>query len=90
MVKECAGKGFKAPRGSLRSLSFWLPVLTMATVTIKFSNPLTLTLGVEVLTVKLGEAETATAKTKATKVMREARRKEKSIVMKERRLMRGL
>ena len=48
-------------------------------VTFKFSNPLTLTLGVEILTAKLGSAETAI--TEATTAMREARREEESIVM---------
>jgi len=52
----------------------------MVVVTLKFSKPSSsLTLGVEVLTDKLGAAETATAK--ATKVVREARREKENIVV---------
>jgi hypothetical protein len=80
MLKVFSGKESKTPRGSLRRLSVWLPVLITIVVTIKFPNPSTLTWGVEVLMVKLGEAETA--KAKATRTMREARRKEKRIVRK--------
>ena len=47
-------------RGSLMSLEVSSLVLTMVVVTRKFSNPLTLALGVEVLTVKQGAAEKAT------------------------------
>ena len=56
-----------------------MPVLVTVAVTFKFSNPSTLTLGVEVLTAKLWSAETAIAE--ATMATREARREEKSIVM---------
>jgi len=48
-------------------------------VTFKFSSPSTLTLGVEVLTDKLGAAETVTAE--AMKVAREARREKRNILM---------
>jgi len=48
-------------------------------MTFKFSSPSTLTLGVEVLTDKLGAAETATAE--ATRVVREARREKWNIVV---------
>jgi len=51
----------------------------MVVVTFKFSSPSTLTLGVEILTDKLGAAETATAE--AMKVAREARREKGNIVM---------
>jgi len=51
----------------------------MVVVTFKFSNPSTLTLGVEVLMVKLGVAETATAD--AMRMAREARREEGNIVV---------
>jgi len=51
----------------------------MVVVTFKFSSPSTLTLRVEVLTDKLGAAETATAE--ATRVVREARREKENIVV---------
>ena len=51
----------------------------MVVVTFKFSSPSTLTLGVEILTDKLGAAETVTAE--AMKVAREARREKGNIVM---------
>jgi len=51
----------------------------MVVVTFKFSSPSTLTLGVEVLTDKLGAAETAT--TEATRVVREAQRERENIVV---------
>ena len=87
MSKEFPGKGFKTLRGSLRSLRVSLPVLVTVAVTFKFSNPSTLTLGIEVLTAKLWSAETAIAE--ATMVTREARREEENIVTKVvRRLMR--
>ena len=54
----------------------------MVVVTFKFSKPSTLTLGVEVLTDKLGEAETATAE--AMRVVREARREKENIVVRRR------
>ena len=75
MVKEFSGKGLKTPRGSLRSLRVWSPVLVTVVVTFKFFNPSTLVLGVEVLRVKPGAAETATAE-----AMR-ATREEESIVV---------
>ena len=80
MLKEFSGKEFKTPRGSLRSLRVSSPVLMTVVVTFKFSNPSTLTLEVEVLTVKPGAAETATAE--ATRATREAWREEENIVMK--------
>ena len=79
MVKEFSGNGFKTPRGSLRSLRVSSPVLVTVVVTFKFSNPSTLTVGVEVLSVKPGAAETATAE--ATRATREARREEENIVV---------
>jgi len=54
-------------------------VLVMVVVTFKFSSPSTLTLGVEVLTDKLGAAETTTAE--ATRVVREAQREKENIVV---------
>ena len=48
----------------------------MVVVTFKFSNPSTLTLGVEVLIVKPGVAVIATAE--ATRTAREARREEEN------------
>ena len=80
MLKLFSGKGFKTPRGSLRSLRVSSPVLVTVVVTFKFSNPSTLRLGVEVLTVKPGAAETTIAE--ATRATREARREEENIVMK--------
>jgi hypothetical protein len=82
MLKQFSGKGSKTPRGSLRSLSDWSPVLVTIVVTFKFSNPSTFVLGVEVLTVKLGAAETAMEE--ATRATREAWREEEeeNIVMK--------
>ena len=80
IVKEFSGKEFKAPRGSLRSLRVSSPMLIIVVVTFKFSNPSMLTLGVEVLRVRPGMAETAT--TKVTREMREARRMEENIVVK--------
>jgi len=77
MVKVFSGKGFKAPRGSLRSLSISSPLLVMVVVTFKFSNPSTLTLGVEALRVRLGAAVTTTAE--ATKAKMETERDEEYI-----------
>ena len=48
-------------------------------VTFKFTSPLTLTLGAEALTDKLGAAKTATAE--ATRVVREAQREKEDIVI---------
>jgi len=79
IMKEFSGKGSKTPRGSLRSLRDSLPVLMMVVVTFKFSSPSKSTLGVEVLTDKLGAAETATAE--ATRVVREAQREKENIVV---------
>ena len=70
IAKVFSGKEFKAPRGSLRSFRVLPPVLVTVVMTFKFSSPLTWTLGIDVLTVKPGAAETATAE--ATKAMREA------------------
>jgi len=72
MLKVFSGKESKTPRGSLRSLRVSSPVLVMVVVTLKFSNPYTSGLEVEVQTVKPGVAETATAE--ATRAMREERR----------------
>ena len=80
MLKVFSGKVFKTPRGSLRSLSVSSPVLVTVAVTFKFPNPSTLLLGVEVLTVKPGPADTTTAE--ATRAMREARREEENIAVK--------
>ena len=52
----------------------------MVVVIFRFSNPSTLKLGVEVLTLKPGTAETAT--TEAMRTTREARREEENIVRK--------
>ena len=79
MVKEFSGKESRTPRGSLRSLRVSSPVLMIVVVT-SGSNPSTLTLGVEVLRVKLGVAETGTAE--AARTRSEARMGEKSIVAK--------
>ena len=79
-VKVFSGKEFKTPRGSLRSLRVSSPVLVTVVVTFKFCNPSTLALGVVVLRVKPGAAETATAE--ATRARREARREEENIVRK--------
>jgi len=76
MVNEFSGKESKTPRGSLRSLRVPSPVLIMVVVTFRFSTPLTLALGVEVLTVKPGAAETTTAEAARTS------REEKSITAK--------
>ena len=51
----------------------------MVAVTFKFSTPSTLKLGVEVLTDKLGVAETATAE--AMRVVRETRREKENIMV---------
>jgi hypothetical protein len=80
ILKLSSGKELKTPRGSLRSLRVSSPVLVMVVVTFKFSNPSTLTLGVDALTVKPGAAETATAE--ATRATKEARREEENIVVK--------
>jgi len=80
MVKEFSGKELKTPRGSLRSLRVSSPVLVTVVVTFKFSNPSTSTLGVEVLRVRPGAAETAIAE--ATRAAREARREEENILVK--------
>jgi len=86
MVKEFSGKGFKAPRGSLRSLRVSPPVFTMVVVTFKFFNPSTLVFEVRVLTVTLGMPERAgaaeTAIAEATRAMREARMEEENMVVK--------
>jgi len=71
-AKDFSGKGLKTPRGSLRSLRVPSPVLVTVVVTFKFSNPLTLTLGVEALRVKPGAADTVT--TKAARARMKARR----------------
>ena len=76
-TKEFSGKVLKTPRGSLRSLRVLSPVLVTVVVTFRFSNPSTLMLEVEVLTVKPGAAETATAET--TRAARETRREEDNI-----------
>jgi len=76
MVNEFSGKESKTPRGSLRSLRVPSPVLIMVVVTFRFSTPSTLALGVEVLTVKPGAAETTTAEAARTS------REEKSIAAK--------
>ena len=80
ILNVSSGKVFKTPRGSLRSLRVWSPVLVTVVVTFKFSNPSTLALEVEVLTVNPGPAETATAE--ATRATREARREEENISVK--------
>ena len=79
MVKEFSGKGFRTPRGSLRSLRVSSPVLVTVVVTFRFCNPSTLALGVEVLRDSPGAAETATAE--AMRATREARREEENIVV---------
>ena len=80
IVKVFSGNEFKAPRGSLRSLRVSSPVLVMVVMTLKFSNPSTLTSGVEALIVRLGVAETTAAK--ATTVKTEVQREEENIVVK--------
>jgi len=80
MLKVFSGKVFKTPRGSLRSLRVWSPVLVTVAVTFKFPNPSTLLLWVEATTVKPGPAETTAAE--ATRATREARMEEDSIVAK--------
>jgi len=80
MVKEFSGKESRTPRGSLRSLRVSSPVLVMVVVTFRFSNPSTSALGVEILRVKPGAAETATAE--ATRATSETRREEESIIIK--------
>jgi len=79
MLKVFSGKVFKTPRGSLRSFRVTSPVLVTVVVTFRFSNPLTLTSDVEVLRVRLREAETEAAE--AMRAMREARREEENIVV---------
>ena len=88
ILKVFSGKVFEAPRGSLRSLRVSSPVLVMVVVTSKFSNPSTLTLGVEALIVRLGVADTTTAE--ATKVKRGAKREEENIVVKAARVVETL
>jgi len=78
MLKLFSGKVFKTPRGSLRSLRVSSPELIMVVVTFRFINPSTLALGVDVLTVRPGAAETATAE--ATRATRKAGREEENIV----------
>jgi len=78
-VKEFSGKEFKTPRGSLRSLRVPSPVLVTVVVTFKFCNPSTLTVGVVVLRVKPGAAETAIAET--TRARREENIVRKVVVM---------
>jgi len=62
------------------------PVLTMVVVTLKFSNPSTLMLGVEDLMVKLGTVETAggaeIVTAEETRATRKARREGENIVVK--------
>ena len=81
MVDESPEKGPKTPWGSLRGLRVSSPVLIIAVVTFRLSNPSIFGLGVEVLTTRLGAAETATAeaaratgeeKSRATKAARVA------------------
>jgi len=69
MKKVFSGKVFKTPRGSLRSLRVPSPVLVIVVVTFRFSNPLTLASGVEILRIRLGAAET-----EATRATRERHR----------------
>ena len=78
-LKLFSGKVFKTPRGSLRSLRVPSPVLVMVIVTFRFSNPLTLTSGVEVLRVRLGAAETEAAV--AMRATKEANMEEENIVV---------
>ena len=66
MVKVFSGKGFKTPRGSLRGSRVLSPVLVTVAVTFRSSNPSTLGLGIEVLTVKPGAVGTAGAAEMAT------------------------
>ena len=80
ILKVFSGKVLKTPRGSLRSLRVWSPVLVTVAVTLKFPSPSTLSLGIDVVTVKPGVAETAIAE--ATRATREARREEENIVAK--------
>ena len=68
MVNEFSGNGFNTPRGSSRRSRVPSPALAMVAVTLKFSNPSILTFEVDVLTDKLGTAETA-----ATYTMRKTR-----------------
>lgn len=86
MAKEFSGKGSKIPLGSLRSFRASPPVLAMVAVTSRFFNPLTMTLGVEVLTAKPGVAETAgiaeTAIAYATTAARGAWKGEENIMVK--------
>ena len=72
MLKVFSGNECKTLRGSLRSFRVSSPVLTTVVVTLKFSNPWTSALAVEVQTVKPGVAETAIAE--ATRAMRDERR----------------
>ena len=78
MLKVFSGNELKTPRGSLSSLRVSSPVLRTVVVTLRFSNPLISTFGVEALTVKPGVAETAAVK--ATRTMRGVRREGKSII----------
>ena len=78
IVKVFSGKVFKTPRGSLRSLRDSSPVLVTVVMTFRFSSPLTSTLGVEVLRLRLGTAETETAE--AVRTTREAQREKENII----------
>ena len=78
MTKEFSGKELKTPRESLRSLRVSLPVLITVVVTCKLSNQSTTTVGINVLTAKLGAASTATAE--ATRTTRAAWREEDVIM----------
>ena len=85
MVKVFSGKELRTPRGSLRSLRVSPPVLAMVVVTLRFSNPSTLALGDEDLTVRLGvetagAAETVTAE--ETRAAKKAQREGENIVVK--------
>lgn len=79
MRKLFSGNGCRTPRGSFRSLRVSSPALVMVVMTFNFSNPSTSTLGVEVLTVKLGAATTAAAE--ATRAIRVARMEGGDIAM---------
>ena len=78
MMKVSSGNVSKTPRGSFRSLRVPSPVFVMVVVTFRFSNPSTLTVGVEVLRVRLGAAEMETAETMRT--TREAQGEENIVI----------
>ena len=61
IAKVSSGKGLETLRGSLRSFKVPSPVFTTVAVILRFFDPSTFTLELEVLTVKLGAVEMAGA-----------------------------